>query len=950
MLRLTTLGATDLRDRHGRAIRDVLKQPKRAALLVYLAVEGRKAPISRDRLVALFWPESDTARARNTLSQSLHHLRQAMGADFLESVGTTAVQVRGDSLWCDATVFADALERGEAELALDLYRGEFCPTLFVSGSPGVEEWIEEQRARLRRHALAASRTLAERLAAHGDASGALRVARRMLALRPDDEPDVRAMLVLLERLGDASGALTAYQEFAKRLKSDLDVEPAPETKQLVETMRRRRESPPTAAAGLPPSTPPGLPRSFTPARTRTREIVAASLTALVLVTAGLVARSVRERRDAPVRPGTIAVFPFRVRGGPRHAYLGEGLVDLLSVKLDGVQGIQAVDPASVLSAVRAGAGAPDAIARSLGAGRYLTGDLVESGGRLQVTASLYDVGGGRAIASADVTGDSASLFDLVDGLAARLLSDLVPGRDTGLIHLAAVSTASLPALKAYLAGERAMRAGRDAEAASAFQDAATLDTTFALAQYRLAVMSTWALTPQTFVLGDWMAAAGRNAQRLTPVVRDLLAGYAAYNHAYANEAERIYRRVATTHPDNVEAWFMLGETWFHYNPYRGRRMHESEAAFRRVLALDPSNAHALLHLARLAALEGRSAQLDSLGRVFMAAYPRADRTLEMRALIAFTGTDTAAVTAIVHEADTLGDLAVASLLSSGVAYAENLDASARLKPALLRPSREQRVLVALRWMLGDLTLTGGRWEDPSDPPASASDSAWHTESMALLAAAALIPTDAARIAVIQDRLRARRTWPVLTTTRVRGDSIFGNTMRRYLLALLALRAGDTAAARGEHEVLAREGVADRDTRQLAFALEAALAQARGADAVAAAVLDSFQLDPLGGVRRGSLHWGTLERFTHAEALRRLGRDEEAIALYDSFHGGYDVVFSAPAHLRLAQIYERQGRNDDARHHYLRFVSLWRHCDPAFRPLLDSARAALARLDSGRPTT
>src|SRR6185503_16602360 len=110
--RLTTLGVTDLRDRHGHPVRDILSQPKRVALLVYLAVEGAKGPVSRDRLLGLFWPDSDAARARNALSQALHSLRQGLGADALDSQGATAIEVRSDQLWCDATAFAAAIDSG----------------------------------------------------------------------------------------------------------------------------------------------------------------------------------------------------------------------------------------------------------------------------------------------------------------------------------------------------------------------------------------------------------------------------------------------------------------------------------------------------------------------------------------------------------------------------------------------------------------------------------------------------------------------------------------------------------------------------------------------------------------------------------------------------------------------------------------------------------------------
>src|SRR5215831_13561062 len=74
MIRLRVLGALDLRDDHDQAIDSVLAQPKRVALLVYLAAARPYGLKRRDILVALLWPELDQARARNALSQSLHHL------------------------------------------------------------------------------------------------------------------------------------------------------------------------------------------------------------------------------------------------------------------------------------------------------------------------------------------------------------------------------------------------------------------------------------------------------------------------------------------------------------------------------------------------------------------------------------------------------------------------------------------------------------------------------------------------------------------------------------------------------------------------------------------------------------------------------------------------------------------------------------------------------------
>jgi len=315
-----------LRDRRGHPIREVLAQPKRVALLVYLVMDGGLVP--RDRLLALFWPESDSAHARNTLSQALHQLRQALGPDVIESRGATAVGVRGEQIWCDATEFSTALERGDAELALDLYRGEFCPTLFASGAPELDEWLDTQRRKLRAQALAAARTVAERLAADGSPEHAARAARRALAMLPDDEADVRALLSLLEQSGDLNGALVAYQEYERRLAAALETEPAPETKRLVEEMRRRREQQPTPEVGPLPPLPRGeRRRSPLPARRRA-PIVALALALLTIVGAVTVLWRGTRRTGPPVK--TLAVLPFTLRGGAPLAYLRDGMVDLMS--------------------------------------------------------------------------------------------------------------------------------------------------------------------------------------------------------------------------------------------------------------------------------------------------------------------------------------------------------------------------------------------------------------------------------------------------------------------------------------------------------------------------------------------------------------------------------------------------------------------------------------------
>jgi hypothetical protein len=69
MVELQALGPLELRDARG-PLESVQSQPKRAALMAYLALARPRRPHRRDEILALFWPELDDAHARNALSQA----------------------------------------------------------------------------------------------------------------------------------------------------------------------------------------------------------------------------------------------------------------------------------------------------------------------------------------------------------------------------------------------------------------------------------------------------------------------------------------------------------------------------------------------------------------------------------------------------------------------------------------------------------------------------------------------------------------------------------------------------------------------------------------------------------------------------------------------------------------------------------------------------------------
>src|SRR5687768_15892453 len=110
----------ELRNSQGEELRGLLAQPKRMALLAYLVLATPRGFQPRDRLLALFWPEHDTEHARNSLNQSVHALRRALGADAIVSRNGDALSLDARHFWCDALAFEEALEAGRLGEGLEL--------------------------------------------------------------------------------------------------------------------------------------------------------------------------------------------------------------------------------------------------------------------------------------------------------------------------------------------------------------------------------------------------------------------------------------------------------------------------------------------------------------------------------------------------------------------------------------------------------------------------------------------------------------------------------------------------------------------------------------------------------------------------------------------------------------------------------------------------------------
>jgi len=133
-------------------------RPPRLALLAVLAAAGNRG-MSREKLTALFWPESDEERARHSLRQNLYALRTGLGRDVVRSIGP-ALTLDETTISADVADFRAALASGDRERAVSLARGSFLDGFYLQSASGFELWVEEERARLSAETISALLSLA----------------------------------------------------------------------------------------------------------------------------------------------------------------------------------------------------------------------------------------------------------------------------------------------------------------------------------------------------------------------------------------------------------------------------------------------------------------------------------------------------------------------------------------------------------------------------------------------------------------------------------------------------------------------------------------------------------------------------------------------------------------------------------------------------------------------
>ncbi|HET9582240.1 MAG TPA: protein kinase [Gemmatimonadota bacterium] len=670
---------------------------------------------------------------------------------------------------------------------------------------------------------------------------------------------------------------------------------------------------------------------------------------VALVAAGVIAAlaflGVRAIRDpdalvpATVERGgaapAIAVLPFSAHGEEVDVWR-EGMVDLLSMGLDGAGGLRVIDNRTLLARWNESVGNRAAdldlaleIARQTQASYAVVGSVVAAGSQLRFAADVYDLESGRPLGQAVAEGSPDSIFALVDRIAMQTLAIVFQEDpdDLPAIDLAAVTTTSLPALKAYLDGEVHFRRTELPAAIEAWEKAIRADTLFALAYYGLAEAYAWDEGGNLGNPGrgrEMLDRAHRLADRLPALEAALVR---TKSSRWNNEPGSVaaVEAVASQYPDVAEAWYNLAEA-YHHQPQAMRGPEETERAFRRAAELQPASALYRAHLLDLAFLwQPDSARVAREVGAYVRLAPQAARARAGRVAFALAYGDPAARARAREEVDSL-DPEAATQTFEFLRHPQTA-----LEREALFPAIDRRVEDSSRWIVRmvrfhGLGTTDGRvrralatLDDPGTP-----DVLRHCGPLHLSSRGLPVPE-----AILEERLaatRAARPGPE--------DKFWISCAAGYAAERGRWREYADLLARTEEivrrEVAAGDSASARQWQRALRAVEAHGLWRRGQTEEALRAFESAL---------GNDNFGWRVLWLVGRLSYELGRLDQAERVFRSLW----YWDGPPAQLYLGRIYERKGRTAEALEAHRFVLEAWRNADPELEPLIDEARRAVTRL-------
>jgi len=627
--------------------------------------------------------------------------------------------------------------------------------------------------------------------------------------------------------------------------------------------------------------------------------------------------------------------------------LSEGLMDLVGRSLDGAGELHRVDPNVVISRLRPrrGTEAPELesarqIARELGAGHFILGRVVDLRDRVQLSATLYALSSGAGPEQSSTReGRLNDLSSLVDSVAYDLLTKLPPARGVFATRSGG-STSNYVALRHYYRGMALMRRNRIASASIYLDSAVRQDSNFASAWLLLAESRSYEGEDFGLMRRTWDRAY-RYRDLLSPHERAWLLAAVAFDRGDGPAADKAALAMVSAYPDAALGWYYLGSarSWFAWQ--LGRAATEGESPLLRALALDPQNGLVQVEVALLRYADGRKAEGDSL---WLAGYGSYLAPPE----------DSAGRRQFFAMLESRGHAELVNRAWVTAQFSDRLGDAARVAALLTDPARGPESAPAVGHHLAAwVAVAGGRWTtaDSEFSRTNALDARMGVVERAWLGTMPVLARDTAW-------LRRTRAELLTWTPRPRGPNTsylvdwrlspwLTPHAKVYALGLLSARLGDSAAA----SRYAAQLDAARDPHDSIGLLHDLALEVRALDAAEREEWETCLMILERQSLRGQVPMAdeplfnrrAFGRLLRAEALFRLGRDQEALGWYGTFWLQIEFALLAPVQLRKGEIYERQGDAREAVAHYRRFLARWAEADSLNQPLVRDVAARVARL-------
>jgi DNA-binding SARP family transcriptional activator/tetratricopeptide (TPR) repeat protein len=980
MLRVRMLGGLSVASRDGGAAASL--QPRRLAVLALIARAGRRG-ITRDKLLALLWPDTDEETGRKALSQALYALRRDLREDSLFD-GVQELRLNGAVASCDIVEFELACAQGELERAAELYEGPFLDGFRLAGAPEFERWADEERTSLAHRSAGMLEQLARRTAGQGEPAVAVAWWRRLAAQDPLNSRIAVELMHALVAAGDRTGALQHARIYEALMEQELELPPDAEVVALAERIRREsresRERPaagpaegraPAAAVGpvgdrreapavpeiLEAPTPapaslvtgaaprgPGRHSAALPPRWRMGAAVAA-----VLAMAAAAPSALRWSAGAASHIASVPAAASVLAVGHIADYTSENvaapLADMLATSLARTDGLRVISTPRLYSLAEGGYQADNLAdaARKAGAGLLVEASVYRISGGLRLDLRRIDLLTGALVGAESV--EAGNLFALADEGTRSLVQSL--GARVPVGSISGVSTRSAAAYTLYEQGLRSYLNANTRAAIPLFDAALAEDSTFAMAAFYAALSESHRPAIEERL---------RTALRLAEHASDRERLFIRVSWAYEASSPALYSladSLATRYPMEVEGHLYLGRALYLRGDYMAavphlrRAIDMDSAAIRRVAV----PCHGCAAMRWLVATYTAADSLDTAirwARRWVEVQPRvADAWWRLAEVLEYAGRGEESVAAAREAMDIEPDRPYGWRFATGrgIRTAQFDDVDPVLRSHLNTGTSQYRS--GARWMLViSLRHQGRLAEALAEARINRLGSANHRigngvtwratlEALAMLEAgrwrdAGALFDSIARYPVSREPslLAQHKAW-------------FGTHAATALAA-----GGETASlpARADSiELWGRLSAAGRDhmlhhyTRGLLLAHE-------GKDEAAAESFRRAIVSPTIGFTRANLEL--------ARTLVRLGRPQEAVPLLQAAtRGNLEssnlYVTHTELHEALAQAWDRAGVPDSAAANYAWVARAWARADPELQPRRAAAAARLEELQPGR---